>query len=258
MRRLFLLMCFAPALMLTAPAAGAAEGLTDPAGSGYTVSEAELEKMAKNLEDFRSAILSGNASRVRTLLEEGVNPNILLANGDTPLTYAYRSDAFGVARELLEGKLTDLSLENRMGESPLMMAVFKGRRDDVELLLQRGAAVNKPHGWTPLHYAATQGEVDMMKRLIELGAAVNAQTRAGVTPLHMAARKPSREAVMTLLRAGAYRDYCTDAGLSPADFARNAGDEELGRYLAVERCAVKGLARQASQPAQPSLFMERK
>ena len=62
------------------------------------------------------------------------------------------------------------------------------------------------------------------------------QTYSGVTPLYMAARKPSREVVMTLLRAGSYRDLCNDKGQSPADAASNAGDEELSKFLAIEKC----------------------
>lgn len=75
-----------------------------------------------------------------------------------------------------------------------------------------------------------------MKKLLSLGADPNVRTNQGVTPLHMAARLPSRNVVLTLLRAGAYRNYCTTAGLSPADFAKKAGDEELAKYLAIERC----------------------
>ena len=52
----------------------------------------------------------------------------------------------------------------------------------------------------------------------------------------MAARRPSREVVMTLLRAGSYRDLCNDKGQSPADAAKLAGDEELSKFLAIEKC----------------------
>ncbi|EJX06124.1 ankyrin repeat protein [gut metagenome] len=173
----------------------------------------------------------------------GVNPNLMLDSGDTPLTHALRYDDWSTVDVLLKSSLTDVSRKNRMGETPLMLAVFKNRRDYFDQLLQRGAGVNNAGGWTALHYAATNGRTEMLKRLLSLGADVNAQTQAGVTPLHMAARTPYRDCVLLLLKAGAFRDYCTNAGLSPADMARKAGDRELADYLAVERCAVRGLRR---------------
>jgi ankyrin repeat protein len=173
----------------------------------------------------------------------------VLENGDTPLTWALRSESWDLARVLLDAQGIDVNMENRYGETPLMLAVIKGREAEFDRLLKLGAKVNKTRGWTPLHYAATEGRTSMMKRLIELGADVNAQTKAGITALDMAAKKPSREAVMMLLRAGAYRDYCTDRGMSAADFAKKAGDEELAKYLAVKTCAVTG-------PARPELYRQ--
>lgn len=228
----------APLLLSALPASTAqAAGLT----------EAEYEQIARNTRDFDKALSKGQAAEVKRLLGTGITPNIVLDNGDTPLTWALRSESWDVAAVLLDAPGINVNLENRLGETPLMLAVIKNRSEEVEKLIKLGASVNKTKGWTPLHYAATEGHIDLMKRLIELGADVNAQTKAGVTALDMAARKPSREAVMLLLRAGAYRDYCTDRGMSPADFARKAGDEELAKYLAVGTCAVKG-------PAKPGLY----
>lgn len=191
-------------------------------------------------DDLRQATRNGSTAQITALLSEGADPNLFMENGDTLFTYAMRSDAPEAARVIMDDPRFKMNLANRFGETPLMLAVFKGQKPIFEALLARGADVNGAKNWTALHYAATEGRDDFVKALIEKGADVNAQTTAGVTALHMAARKPDRAAVMTLLRAGAYRDLCTDRGLSPADFAKNAGDEELGKYLAVERCAYKG------------------
>ena len=197
--------------------------------------------LAAKIEGFRSAIRAGNLSTIRDYMEEdGLNPNVMMGNGDTAFTYAMRADQPRVATLLLDSGKLNVNKPNRFGETPLMMAVFKGDKKIFERLLELGANPNGSKNWTALHYAAASGMNDFVKKLLELGADPNAQTKAGVTPLIMAARKPSRETVLTLLRAGAYRDYCTDRGLSPADFARKAGDDELADYLAVETCAVKG------------------
>ena len=90
--------------------------------------------------------------------------------------------------------------------------------------------------------------LEFVQMLIAQGADINVQTRAGVTPLYMAARMPSRKVVMELLKNGAFRDLCTDRGESPADAARRMGDEDLAKYLAVEKCV-----RPATRPFQTEL-----
>lgn len=247
-------------LALAAPAASAADAAAADAAAAsrlLPLTDASAEHLTDNpilaeqTAQFRAAIRSNNASRVKDFLEEGFTPNFMMENGDTAFTYAMRSDSRNAAVTLLDSGLLDVNKPNRFGETPLMLAVFKGDKAIFEKLLELGADPKAGTNWTALHYAATAGLNDFAKRLLELGADPNAQTRAGVTPLIMAARKPSREVVMTLLRAGAYRDYCTDRGLSPADFAKKAGDEELAKYLAVKTCAVIGRKPAAApEPAQ--------
>lgn len=196
---------------------------------------------ATRIDELRRDVRTGNAAAAKRLLASGLAPNSLMENGDTLFTYAMRSDAPETAKVVMEAEGFDPNALNRFGETPLMLAVFKGNEAIFKRLLELGASTEgAPGRWTPLHYAATEGRRTFVEYLIEHGADVNAQTKAGVTPLMMAARKPSRVVVTQLLRAGAYRDYCTDKGMSPADFARNAGDDELAEYLAIERCAVKG------------------
>lgn len=192
------------------------------------------------LSEIRQAVRAGQASVVADLVKEGASPNFRMENGDTGFTYALRADTPEVAEVLLKSGKLALNDTNRFGETPLMMAVFKGNDALFEALLKAGADPKAGANWTALHYAATEGRTEMVEKLLELGVSPNVQTSSGVTPLIMAARKPSRASVMALLKAGAYRDYCTDKRQSPADFARRAGDEELARYLAVESCAVVG------------------
>ncbi len=192
-------------------------------------------------EALRYGIKNNNPADIRLAFLRGAEPNSRFANGDTPLTFAFRSESYDAVDALLQNPKVSVVLENRMGESPLMMAVFREDEKHFDALLARGASPVKATGWSPIHYAATAGSIPMMERLKSLGADVNAQTSSGVTPLMMAARAPSRNAVEWLLRQGAYRDVCTKEGMSPADFARNAGDTALADFLAIEKCAVKGL-----------------
>ena len=197
-----------------------------------TVSKTGPEETWAN---FSGAVEKNRADVVRTMLAQGVSPNTLVTQSDPALVRAIRLDNNAVVNVLLQAKGLDVNTESRYGENALMLAIYKKNRKLAEELVERGAKVTKS-GWTPLHYAATIGSVDMMEWLIGLGADVNAQTTAGVTPLYMAARMPSRQAVMTLLKHGAFRDLCTDRNESPAMIAAKMGDEELGKYLAVEKC----------------------
>ncbi|MDO5530887.1 ankyrin repeat domain-containing protein [Sutterella sp.] len=195
---------------------------------------------ATELDAFRQAVRLGSAHAVQQYLDRGLSPNFRMENGDTAFTYAVRGDTPEIAKALLATGKLDVNEMNKFGETPLMLAVFKGNEELFDALLKAGADPNAGRSWTPLHYAATEGRTKFIERLLAAGVSPNVQTTAGVTPLIMAARKPSRAAVVMLLKAGAYRDYCTDQGRSPADFARKAGDKDLAEYLAIPACAVKG------------------
>lgn len=227
----------AAALMLLPAARAADDGSTwsdiaAPAGTN-ALTEAQLA-------EFRRAVKNDSEGAVRSLLKSGASPNFRMENGDTAFTWAVRSEQYGIASVLLDSGRLDVNELNRFGETPLMLAVFKGNLELFDALLAAGADPRRGGNWTPMHYAATEGRVKFIERLVKAGATPNVQTSSGVTPLMMAARKPSRGAVTALLRAGAYRDWCTDTGRTPADFARRAGDEDLAKYLAVETCSVRG------------------
>lgn len=222
-------------LLPLAPASAVLAADVNPASlaAGSTsradVLKAEAPKM-------QTALLSDDVSSLKASILVAGTADLILPEGDTPLTLALRAESKRSIDYLLGLEDVDVTKRNRFGESPLMLAVFKANDKAMETILERGGLPNERHGWSALHYAATQGNDEYVKKLLSLGADPNVRTNQGVTPLHMAARLPSRSVVLTLLRAGAYRNYCTTSGLSPADFAKKAGDDELAKYLAIERC----------------------
>lgn len=190
----------------------------------------------ENWANFAGAIDRDRADVVSYMISQGVSPNTIVKNGDPALVRAIRMDSDRVVRVLLDSPGIDIDTASEYGETALMLAAFKGNITLLNELLAKGASVNRVGGWTPLHYAATEGHDAIVAILLDKGARVNVQTSAGVTPLYMAARKPSRKVVMQLLKAGAYRDLCNDKNQSPADAAAKAGDEELAKFLAIEKC----------------------
>lgn len=82
------------------------------------------------------------------------------------------------------------------GESPLMAALYRGHKDIVRLLVERGAPLD-------LFAAAAVGQPADVRRALEGGARVNDYSYDGWTALHLAAFFGQLEAARTLILAGA-------------------------------------------------------
>jgi ankyrin repeat protein len=83
------------------------------------------------------------------------------------------------------------------GESPLMSALYRGHRDIVRLLIERGAPLD-------LFAAAAAGQPADVGRALEAGAAVNDYSYDGWTALHLASFFGQLESARTLIAAGAH------------------------------------------------------
>jgi ankyrin repeat protein len=182
-------------------------------------------------EDFFSAILRDDGRAVSALLQRGLDPNTRDENSQVGLYLALREDAAAAAEALLAHPGLEIDAANPAGETPLMMAALKGRLDGARRLLARGAQVNRP-GWSPLHYAASGPEPQLLQLLLDRGGAVDAPSPNGSTPLMMAARYGSEDAVDLLLRRGANPRLRNQLDLDAADFARLDGRDRLADRLA--------------------------
>ncbi|MCF0253866.1 MAG: ankyrin repeat domain-containing protein [Duodenibacillus sp.] len=199
-------------------------------------SAVEMAGPEENWANFCGAVHRDRPDVVKEMLEKGFPVNVHCQDSDPALVRAIRMDNKRVVDVLLAARGIDVDMASDYGETALMLAAFKGDIELAKRLHAMGARIDGTQSWTPLHYAATNGHDKMVEWLLANKAQVNLQTGAGVTALYMAARKPSRKVVQQLLKAGAYRDLCNDKGQSPADAALRAGDEELAKYLAVDKC----------------------
>lgn len=180
--------------------------------------------------DFFRALQIDNDGAVAELLELGFDPNSVSESGELALALAIKEGSNKVARRLLAQPGIDVDRASVRGETALMMAAINGRLDWVQRLIARGAAVNRS-GWTPLHYAASGPDPRIVARLVELGAAIDARSPNGSTPLMLAAGYGDQRNAQALLGLGANPTLRNSRGLSAADFARQAGHDDLADQI---------------------------
>ena len=91
--------------------------------------------------------------------------------------------------------------ENKFGWTALQYAAFKNRTDVTQLLLRRGADVNRRSGGdhsTALRSAAYYNSTDVIEVLLKHGASTNIKDRYSRTPIDTA-RLVNNEAAVRLL-----------------------------------------------------------
>lgn len=193
-------------------------------------SSACISAFANSYVDFFRSVNVDNDGAVRSLLAKGFDPNTADEQGQLALYVALRSESTKVVALLLKHPELKVDATNQADETPLMMAALRGLLDSTQLLLARGAAINRA-GWTPLHYAASGPEPKLVALLLERGALVDASSPNRTTAVMMAARYGPDESVNLLRARGADLRARNDLGLNAADFARLGGRERLAKEL---------------------------
>jgi len=129
-------------------------------------------------------------------LELGWDPNVVNANGVSPLAVAVYFGCSEMVEILLEKGADPINTflmggDMKQEEPMLHIAASKGYADIVEHLIKHGAPVDDArgiYGRTPLHVAAAEGQVQIAELLLSKGADIEARTiSARDTPLHKAA-----------------------------------------------------------------------
>jgi ankyrin repeat protein len=146
-----------------------------------------------------------NTALVRRLIAAGARNFDVIPEQFPPLTALMLAAYAGqveIARMLLEAG-ADPSLENRHGQSPLVMGA--DHPDVLSLLIQHGADPNRPTsaGYLPLVIAASKPRGRGLRPLLAAGANPNVTGPGGETPLLIAVRHKLAAPVRWLLEAGA-------------------------------------------------------
>lgn len=141
----------------------------------------------------------GNVKKLKELLEDkevDVNQSNPKENEDTPLHAAAKWNRSEVV-EILLSKGADVDKPNDDNQTPLMLAVLNNYKDTTaEMLIRHGADINKTdkNGKKPIHMACKKyGVPALVKLLIKYGADVNEPEKNAFenTPLHLAAMNHS-------------------------------------------------------------------
>jgi ankyrin repeat protein len=141
--------------------------------------------------------------------------------------------------------------------SPVLAALYEGRREDAERLAdepdvleaaalgrldvlrmqlegdQDALSARTPEGFTALHLAAFFGGGAAVRLLLGAGASADADAEndLGVRPLHSATAAHDHDAVRALLEAGADPNVRQQGGFTPLLAAAHADDPEMTRML---------------------------
>jgi ankyrin repeat protein len=151
-------------------------------------------------EEMRQAALEGDEERVQKSLDAGINVNAM----------------------------------DQEGRTALMFAAFNGHTDIVLNLVQKGAVVDRRdlRGRTALLYASTGPFPETVKALLDKGAVPNVvDSDEHFSPLMHAAAEGNLEVVELLVEYGADHSLTDVDGDNAAFFARQAGHEEVAKYL---------------------------
>ncbi len=178
-----------------------------------------LAQTDTQIADFAKAAKFNDVSTVKSLVSQGVSPNIMDPKGELMLNLAIRDKSDAVVSYLLANKATDVDISNKFGETPLMMASIGGNLDLVKtLVIQNKAQVNHI-GWTPLHYASSTGQLEVAQFLIANGAIIDSLSPSNTTPLMMAVLGGNEQLIKLLLDKGADLKLRNDQGLTAIDIA---------------------------------------
>lgn len=181
----------------------------------------ELDVQYQGFTPLSYAVLSGDETMIKLLLERGAKINIQDDNQKTPLFHAIQSGSETIVSLLLErGARIDIQDNNQ--RTPLSHAAQSGSEAIVELLLSRGAEINgqDEEGKTPLIYGVEKGDKSITEVLLHRGADLEIKDSFGKTPLSCAVCiKYNESTVKALLERGADVGAKDNMGMEPLSHA---------------------------------------
>lgn len=164
--------------------------------------------------ELHQAACEGNTEEAQTLIQNGIQVDVLDTDGNTPLFWAVAgcssvdevypvTEGHQAVATLLLNSGASTSVTNIYGETPLHWAAAWGTADITLSLIGQGANINALDEYqsTPLHWAAWGGNQPSTETLVNLGVSLNPQNLDGDTPLDLAHYYSESRAVATFLQS---------------------------------------------------------
>jgi len=208
----------------------------DPKTPGYQLGATALHYAASK----------GHLAAVKLLVEHGADLRINTKLEILPLhtaCFSGTAESAAIVKLLLEHEkavATDVNQPEKFGTTPLHYAIMGGRLDVCELLINKGADINKPDNLdnsaycTPLHFAVNNARREIIDLLLTHKVNINVQSKRKYTPLHMAAGKGMADVVQKLLNAGADPKIQDINGQTAEDYATQLQIKEILRSFKKE------------------------
>jgi ankyrin repeat protein len=195
---------------------------------GFTADEAGLFK----------AVRANDTAVLNAFFDTGISPNVMNDKGETLLTFAIQYSEPKTVNALLEK--ADINQQDKNGNAPLHLALYKNKEDIFDRLLAKNANVNvggldsKTKNQTPLYLAVIKSREDLVQKLLERGADPNIADSTGYVALGEACTGIGVNAaiVKLLLDKGANPNYQEPSGATALMYI--AGNEKISAETRTE------------------------
>ncbi|XP_048258038.1 ankyrin repeat domain-containing protein 50-like [Haliotis rufescens] len=173
-------------------------------------------------EDLHDASGDGDLEEVKRLLSRGVDINCRVGGSRTPVEFVL--------------SLNVVDIDGRGGGSwtPVMRAAYRGHREVVELLVNKGADVSlvDKDGDNILHLACIRGHLEIVKFVLSLNVMdINSRGSGSWTPVMRAAWGEHRDVVDLLVSKGADVSLVDEDGDNILHFACSEGHLETVEFV---------------------------
>ncbi|QTG98300.1 ankyrin repeat domain-containing protein [Wolbachia endosymbiont of Rhagoletis indifferens] len=200
----------------------------------YYASCSGYSNVVNYLDKIHNLDLISNLQENSASLEIPSSNNIEVQDklGRTPLHLAVKAGDLSKINLLCDYG-ANIEAQDNFGCTPIFFAIRSGKLNVVSLVLYYGANINAQdmYGSTPLHYAAQEGNLGMIQLLLSRCARIELLDRNGWTPILFAARESKWNAVELLVSKGAkFNNEITYQG-TPLHFAVREGNLDTVKFL---------------------------
>lgn len=189
-------------------------------------------------EQFFRAAEHGNISKIKSLLESGIDINIIDNKGRTAVMIAtYANDPETV--KVLIDYGADIDIQDDMKNNPFLYAGAEGFLEILRMTIDAGANPNllNRYGGTALIPASEHGYVGVVRELLEnTDIDVNLVNNLGWTAMMEAivlseGGKIHQETIKLLIEHGADVNIADSKGVTPLQHSKDRGFEEIEEIL---------------------------